>query len=80
MTASKKQPTEAEAMKVKDEALTEGNNEAQEGEVAVLMLKGAAALVSGGVKFVKGVPRQVEDQELARRLIASGLFEAGGKR
>ncbi|NSW82533.1 MAG: hypothetical protein HPY90_04530 [Syntrophothermus sp.] len=79
MAASKKQLTEAEVMEVKDEALTEGNNEAQE-EAAVLVLKGAAALVSGGVKFVKEVPRQVENQELARRLMASGLFEAGGKR
>ena len=79
MTASKKQSTEAESTEARDEALTEGSNETQEREVAVLILKGAATLVSGGMKFVKGIPQQIEDQELARRLMASGLFEAGDK-
>lgn len=51
---------------------------AQEGKVAVLVLKGAATLVSGGKKFVKDVPQQVEDPELAKRLLASGLFETAG--
>jgi hypothetical protein len=46
--------------------------------VAVLILKGAATLVSGGKKFVKDVPQQVEDPELAKRLLASGLFETAG--
>jgi hypothetical protein len=50
----------------------------QEGKVAVLILKGAATLVSGGKKFVKDVPQQVEDPELAKRLLASGLFETAG--
>lgn len=50
----------------------------QEGKVAVLILKGAATLVSGGKEFVKDVPQQVEDPELAKRLLASGLFETAG--
>jgi NAD(P)H-hydrate repair Nnr-like enzyme with NAD(P)H-hydrate dehydratase domain len=50
----------------------------QEKKVAVLVLKGAATLVSGGKKFVKDVPQQVEDPELAKRLLASGLFETAG--
>lgn len=50
----------------------------QEGKVAVLILKGAATLVSGGKKFVKDVPQQVEDPERAKRLLASGLFETAG--
>ena len=79
MTASKKQPPEAEAMKEGEEALTEGTNETQAREVAVLILKGPATLVSGGIKFVKGIPQQIDDRELARRLMASGLFEAGDK-
>jgi len=50
----------------------------QERKVAVLVLKGAATLVSGDKKFVKGVPQKVEDPELAKRLLASGLFKAVG--
>ncbi|MDI3548136.1 MAG: hypothetical protein PWR10_1788 [Halanaerobiales bacterium] len=50
----------------------------QEKKVAVLVLKGAASLVSGNVKFVKDVPQKVENPELAKRLLASGLFKAAG--
>ncbi|AYO30600.1 hypothetical protein D2962_08180 [Biomaibacter acetigenes] len=56
---------------------TEGKVE-QDKKVTVLVLKGAATLVSGGKKFVKNVPQQVEDQEMAKRLLASGLFETAG--
>jgi len=50
----------------------------EEREAAVLILKGAATLVSGNKKFVKGVPQKVEDPELVKRLLASGLFKAAG--
>lgn len=67
----------AEAQEMKDELQAEGGSEVQT-KVAVLVLKGAATLVSGGKKFVKGVPQKVEDPELAGRLLASGLFETVG--
>lgn len=49
-------------------------------DVAVLILRGAATLVSSEKKFVKNVPQPVEDPELARRLLASGLFETAGEK
>lgn len=42
-----------------------------------LVLRGAATLAVAGrpEKFIKGVPADVADDELRKRLLASGLFE-----
>lgn len=53
--------------------------EGEKKEGAVLILVGAASLSSGEERFVKGVPKKVEDPELVKRLLASGLFKEAGE-
>lgn len=57
-----------------------GGQEKQEKkkDPVVVVLKGAASLTSRGEKFIRDVPREVADKNLAKRLLASSLFEKKG--
>lgn len=59
-----------------DNKKTEEATANQEEKAFILVLEGAGTLASRGMKFVKDIPQKVENPELAKKLLASGLFKS----